>query len=79
MVRLNLSSNGVRNSKEIITFFKQCEKIIECKKEGILISSKQKLAKVLEKYPEFKMVINVKQFNDVEIRYNYFNAWIRSV
>ena len=36
MVRLNLSSDDVRNCKETTTFVKECKKIIECKKKGIL-------------------------------------------
>ena len=36
MVRLNLSSDNVRNCKETTMFVKEYEKIIECKKKGIL-------------------------------------------
>ena len=36
MVRLNLSSNNVRNCEKITRFVKECEKIIECKEKGIL-------------------------------------------
>ena len=36
MVRLSLSSDDVRNCKETTTFVKECKKIIECKKKGIL-------------------------------------------
>ena len=36
MVRLNLSSDGVRNCKERTTFVKDCEKVIECKKKRTL-------------------------------------------
>ena len=36
MVRLNLSLDSVRNCKKTTKFVKECEKIIECKKKGIL-------------------------------------------
>ena len=36
MVRLNLSSDNVRNCEKKTMFVKECEKIIKCKKRGIL-------------------------------------------
>ena len=36
MMRLNLNSNDIRNCKETTTVAKECEKIIECQKKGIL-------------------------------------------
>ena len=33
MVRLNSSSDNVRNCEETTTFVKDCEKIIKCKKK----------------------------------------------
>ena len=35
MVRLNWSSDNIRNCKETTTFIKECKKNIECKKKGI--------------------------------------------
>ena len=35
MVRLNLSSDNIRDYKETTTFVKECEKVIECKKKEI--------------------------------------------
>ena len=36
MVRLNLSSDDIKNCKETTTFVKECKKIIEHKKKEIL-------------------------------------------
>ena len=36
MVRLNLSSDDIKNCKETTTFVKECKKIIEYKKKEIL-------------------------------------------
>ena len=53
MVRLNLSSDNVRNCKETTTFVKECEKIIECKKKGILnLTYKQGLLFEKSKEPD---------------------------
>ena len=63
MVRLNLSSDDVRNCEKTTTFVKECEKIIECKKEGIKVRTRTfiwKIAKALEKYPKFEVVMNFK-------------------
>ena len=43
MVRLNLSSDDVRNNKETTTFVKECEKNIQCKKKGIFNLAQQGL------------------------------------
>ena len=36
MMKLNLSSDNVRDCEETTTFLKECGKIIKCKKKGIL-------------------------------------------
>ena len=35
MVRLNVSSDNLRNCEETTMFVKECEKILKCKKKGI--------------------------------------------
>ena len=57
MVRFNVSLDDVRNCKERTMFFKKSEKIIECKKKGILnLAYKQGLlfetSKVNDKFNE---------------------------
>ena len=51
MVRLNLSSDNVRNFEETTMFVKECEKVIKCKKKGNLnLAYKQGL--LFEKFKE---------------------------
>ena len=55
MVKLNLSLYNIRNCEETTTFVKEFEKIVKCKKKGILnMACKQGLS--LEK---FKSLINL--------------------
>ena len=43
-MRLNLSSDNVRNCEEITMFVKECGKIIKCKKKGTInLADKQGL------------------------------------
>ena len=68
-MRLNLSSDGVRNCKETTMFVKEREKIIECKKKeilnleckkGLLFEKSEKLDKVREMYKQMEQVKLVK-------------------
>ena len=66
-MRLNLSFHDVRNCKETITFVKECQNIIECKKKGILnLANKQGLLFNRSKEPE-KFKEMYKKIEQVEI------------
>ena len=83
MVRLNLSSDDVRNCKETTTFVKECEKIIECKKKGILnLAYKQghlfkkskepdKSKKMYKKMEQVKIVKVLKKYPTLEVVINF--------
>ena len=63
MLRLNLSSDDVRNCKETIRFVKECEKTFECKKKRIFnLAYKQDFYLKNPKNPT-----SLNSFNDVEI------------
>ena len=74
MLRLNLSSDAIRNCKETTTFVKECEKIIECKKKEILnLAYKQTLLFEKSKEPDKfrEMYKQMEQVNLVKVLEKY--------